>query len=57
VLDHGGVLTTNKVISYVPEQTVLGLAPGTAVALGTDDLERLGEAFLAHLEKRFRADE
>ncbi len=57
VLDHGGVLTTNKVIKYSPEQTVLGIPPGAGIALTVDDLDRLGAAFLTELEKRFHADD
>jgi hypothetical protein len=56
LLDHGGVLTTNKVIKYSPEQTVLGVAPGAEIVLSVDDLERLGAAFFPEMEKRFRDD-
>jgi hypothetical protein len=56
LLDHDGVLTTNKVIKYTPEQTVLGIAPGARIALTVDDLARLGAAFFTELEKRFHDD-
>lgn len=56
LLDHGGVLTTNNVVKYVPEKTVLGIEPGARIALTADDLERLGTAFFAELEKRFHTD-
>ena len=56
LLDHAGVLTTNNVVKYLPERTVLGIAPGARVALTVDDLDRLGAAFFAELEKRFHAE-
>ncbi|MFC5139767.1 hypothetical protein ACFPK1_16115 [Actinomycetospora rhizophila] len=53
LLDHGGVLTTNKVIRYEPERSVLGLRPGDRIAPDADAVERLAEAFLAELAVRF----
>jgi hypothetical protein len=52
---HDGVLTTNKVIKYAADRTVLGLAPGERVRLGVDDFDRLAAAYLAELETRFVA--
>ena len=53
VLEHGGVLQTNKVIKYVPADAVLGLEPGTPIRLSADDFDKLSAAFLAELEHRF----
>ncbi|MHC1563585.1 hypothetical protein ACR9E3_31920 [Actinomycetospora sp. C-140] len=53
LIDHDGVLTPNAVIKYRPERAVLGLAPGDAIALDADGLERLIAAFFTELEVRF----
>ncbi|MEJ2890365.1 hypothetical protein [Actinomycetospora aeridis] len=53
LLEHGGVMTPNKVIKYDPARAVLGLAPGDTIALDAASLERLADAFLAELAVRF----
>jgi hypothetical protein len=53
LIDHDGVLTTNKVITYRPERAVLGLRPGDAIALDAAAFERLADAFFTELETRF----
>jgi hypothetical protein len=47
------VLRTGTVVTYVPEQTVLGLQAGDRIVLGIDAFARIAEAFLTELEKRF----
>jgi hypothetical protein len=51
--DHGGVFTTNTVITYVPEESVLGLRPGDPIRLTREDFQRLDAAFFADLEKKY----
>jgi hypothetical protein len=53
LLDNGGILRTNKVIKYVPAQTVLKLEPGAPIRLTAQDFDRLATAFFAELEARF----
>jgi hypothetical protein len=53
LLDHGGVLRTNKVIRYDPAHSVLKLEPGAPISLSADDFDRLSSAFFAELEVRF----
>jgi hypothetical protein len=53
ILAGDGVMGADKTIKMKPEATVLGLAPGDALALSRDDVARLAEAFFAELETRF----
>jgi hypothetical protein len=53
IRDQGGVFTTNKVIKYVPDQSVLGLEAGDTIALTAKDFDELAKAFFAELEARF----
>jgi hypothetical protein len=53
LLAGDGVLHTNKVIKWVPERTVLGLADGDPITLTADDFDRLATAFFAELRARF----
>jgi len=53
VIEHGGVMRGNKVIKYVPADSVLGLEDGAPIRLTADDFDRLSTAFLAELERRF----
>jgi hypothetical protein len=55
LLNHGGVLRTNKVVKWEPEATVLKLRDGDPIRLTADQFERLARAFLAELEARFVA--
>ncbi|MFN8224884.1 MAG: hypothetical protein U0R50_16740 [Gaiellales bacterium] len=50
---HGGVLTGNNVIKYVPEQAVLGLSPGDRVSVTRDDVARLAAGVFSELEEKF----
>ena len=55
ILEHGSVFTSEKVIKWVPEQSVLGYAAGDPVSLAVDDLERLATAFFAAIGQSFTA--
>jgi hypothetical protein len=52
-LMNDGVFQGNKVIKYVPEQSVLQLKPGDTIKLTADDFERLSTAFFDELKRRF----
>jgi len=52
LLAHGGVLTANPAIRYDADDAVLRLDVGDRIALNADDLEALGQAFLAEIEQR-----
>ncbi|MGZ4675437.1 MAG: hypothetical protein ACXVJ7_09875 [Acidimicrobiia bacterium] len=51
---HDGVFTTNTVIKYVPDRSVLGLKAGDPVALSAEDFERLAAACFEELQAKFR---
>jgi hypothetical protein len=51
----GGVVRPGSGIKLDPERSVLGHAPGDAIALSAADVERLADAFLGELEARFVA--
>jgi hypothetical protein len=53
LLTNDGVLATEKSITYQPEASVVGLAPGDAIALTRDDLGRLADAYFRELEARY----
>ena len=53
VMTSGGVLCGNNVIKYVPGESVLGLEIGDRISLTREQFERLSEAFLAEIERRF----
>ena len=48
-----GVLRTNNVIKWVPDQTVLKLDAGDRIALTAEQFDELAKAFFAELERRF----
>jgi hypothetical protein len=50
---HGGVLQGSNVIKYVPGDSVLGLEIGDRISLTREQFERLSDAFLAEIERRF----
>lgn len=54
LMHHHGVLRAIKVISYVPEQSVVGLRIGDPIRLTPESFERLATAFFTELERRFR---
>ena len=51
--NNHGVLRVGNALKFIPEETVLGLHPGDAIALSRGDFERLSAAFFAELQKRF----
>jgi hypothetical protein len=53
LVEHEGVFTTNKAITYVVDRSVLGLRDGDRIAPDADAVERLAHAYLAELEVRF----
>ena len=55
LLNNDGVLRGNNVVKYVPDASVVGLAPGDEITLGEADFEALSQAFLAGIEARFVA--
>ena len=54
LINNDGVLRGNKVLTYIPAESVLKLEIGDRIRLGADDFERLATAFFAELESRFR---
>ncbi len=52
-MNHGGVMTANKVIEYVPDQTVVKMQVGAQIQLSAQDCAALSAAFLAELQHRF----
>ncbi|MEA2371524.1 MAG: hypothetical protein QOH12_1918 [Solirubrobacteraceae bacterium] len=55
LLNHDGIFRGNKVIKYVPEESVVGLRPGDPIRLTADEFDRLSAAFFADLERKFVA--
>jgi hypothetical protein len=48
-----GLLVADKQIKLKPETSVLGYAAGDRIALDADGFERLAEAFLADIERKY----
>jgi hypothetical protein len=53
LVDNDGVLRGNKVIKYVPAESVVKLELGDRIALSVEQFERLSAAFLAEIDARF----
>jgi hypothetical protein len=53
LMTNGGVLRGMNVIKYAPGESVLGLEIGDRISLTAADFERLSDAFLAEIERRF----
>ncbi|MBV9413219.1 MAG: hypothetical protein JO148_16630 [Acidimicrobiia bacterium] len=53
LINHDGVLRTNTVIKYIPEQSVLKLNNGDAIEITAGQFERLAKAVFEDLEARF----
>jgi hypothetical protein len=53
LMNNDGVMRAVSVITYVPEQAVVGIAAGEPIRLTADDFTRLSTAFSAELERRF----
>lgn len=53
LMNNRGVLRVGNLIKFIPEETVLKLRPGDAIALSQEDFERLSTAFFEQVQKRF----
>ena len=53
LVNNHGVLRVGNALKFIPEETVLGIQPGDAIALSREDFERLSAAFFAELQRRF----
>jgi len=53
LMSNGGIFQTNKVIKYVPENSVVKLNDGDPIRLTAKDFDRLSTAFFAELAERF----
>jgi hypothetical protein len=53
ILENDRVLTVEKSIKLKPETSVLGLAPGDAVALTEGDFAKLAQAYFDEIERKF----
>lgn len=53
LMNNGGELRGNKVIRYVPDQSVLKLDIGERIELNAVQFERLAKAFFAEIKSRF----
>jgi hypothetical protein len=53
LMDNGGVLRGNNVITLKPDESVLKLEIGDRIALDAEQFERLSRAFFAELEAKF----
>jgi hypothetical protein len=51
--DNGGIFRGSTVITYVPEQAVVGLRPGDRIRLTREDFERLAAGTFAELEEKY----
>lgn len=54
LMSSNGVLGSNNVIKYVPDEAVVKLKPGDQIKLTEAQFERLASAFLADLKAKFR---
>ncbi len=53
LVNNDGVLRGNKVIKFVPEESVLGLDTGDRIQLNASRFSRLAKAFLTDLDRKF----
>jgi hypothetical protein len=53
LMNHDGILPGNTVIKYVPEKSVAKVRIGEPIQLDADEFERLAEAFLDEIERKF----
>ena len=55
LIDNAGIFHGNAVLKHKPERSVTGLSEGDRIALTADQFERLSDAVIAELEKKFLA--
>ena len=53
ILQHGGVLTADKTITFKAATSVLRLEIGDEIKLTKADLARLAKAFFAEIDAKF----
>jgi hypothetical protein len=53
ILTNDGVLLADKQIKLKPDTSLLGFAPGDRIVVDADGFERLAEAFLADVERKY----
>jgi len=53
IMEHGGVLQANKTIKYSAARSVSGIEIGQSVVLDAATFERLADAYIAEIGKRF----
>jgi hypothetical protein len=53
IMTNDGILAADKQIKLKPETSVLGYAAGDRIALDADAFERLAEAFLTEIERKY----
>ena len=53
LLENGGIMTADKGIKLIPEQSVLKIEYGTKIKVTEADFGRLADAYFAEVEKKF----
>jgi hypothetical protein len=53
LISNGGRFRGNTVLKYAPERSITGLREGDRISLDADQFERLANAVLGELEKKF----
>jgi hypothetical protein len=53
LITNDGVLRTNNVIKYEPDEAVLELAPGDRIEVRAEGFKRLSAAFTEEIEEKF----
>ncbi|MGH9154966.1 MAG: hypothetical protein ACRD1K_03750 [Acidimicrobiales bacterium] len=53
IMNNDGALRGNNVVRFVPDESVLKLNIGDRIRVSVADFERLAEAFLADIERKF----
>lgn len=53
LMNNNGILKGNKVIKYIPDQSVVKLNIGDKISLTAEEFKRLSDVFFAELESKF----
>lgn len=53
LMNNGGVFQGNKVIKYVPDESIVKLQVGDPIKLTAADFQRLSAAFFDELQSKF----